>query len=129
MDTQAIIKAIDTFSGNRGVSGADWLASPHNVAIVTGPNVSIFEGDGNGHYEAHLIYRAKGRAAIDAARNAFQRMFTEYGAQLIYGLIAASRLDAKLVARWAGAKFSGKRMEFDDHEPCDLYIISKDMWR
>jgi hypothetical protein len=125
-----IIEAIDTAELNYGLDGAAWLDTPGNVPIVLGhpdaPDIALFDDEGDGIYQIHVLFSSRGRAAIDAARKSFQRMFENYGADMIMGLVPEIRPDVKLLARWAGMKFVGLRNTIGG--PCQLFVLSKEMW-
>lgn len=121
-----IISAIDTSPLNRGLRGVDWLANEHNVPIVQDSDVALFDYESNGIYQVHFLFSSRGRKAIDRAKAAFTLMFDRYGADLIMGMVPEMRRDVKLLARWAGGKFVGKRETVNG--PCELFILSREMW-
>lgn len=125
----AIIEAIDGSTLNRGLDGAAWLATDGNVPIVMeaggAVDIALFDYEGDSTYEIHVLFHSRGRAAIDAAKEALRRMFDDYGAELIYAMVPEIRPDVKMLARWAGMKFVGRR---DTGEgPCLLFVLSKEM--
>lgn len=121
-----IVDTINRYPQNMGISGVDWLSRPGNIPVAF-PNgdLALFEKEGAGEYEAHFLMVSRGREAINNARKAFAAMFDEHGAELIFGLVAATRRDVRLFARWAGAKHAGSRQT--NYGPCDLFVISRDM--
>jgi hypothetical protein len=123
-----IAQAIDNSPLNRGMSGAVWLASEGNIPIVfENGDIALFEHEGEGTYEGHLLFESRGREAISHARKAFEIMFTKHGAKLILGLVPDFRRDVKLLARWAGGKSVGKRST--SNGVCELFILSDAMWK
>lgn len=123
-----IVTAIDTAPLNRGLSGRDWLDTKGNVpVIIGGGDVALFDAEGDKIYQVHFLFVSRGRAAIAAAKESFRIMFERYGAELIFGMVPTFRRDVALIARWAGGKFVGKR-ETPEGD-CDLYVLSKDMWK
>mgnify|MGYP001393615484 CR=1 FL=1 len=127
LNSSTIAQAIDEAPFNRGVRGADWLASGENTAVTfDNGDIALFEGEGDGNYSVHFLFIGRGRKAIDHAREAFKVMFTAHGAKLIFGLVPAFRRDVRLLARWAGGKCAGIRETADG--PCVLYVLSKSMW-
>lgn len=118
----AIINAIDASPLNRGLRGVDWLNVEGNVPIVMGDDIALFDNEGGCTYQVHFLFVSRGRSAIQAAKESFRRMFEDYGADLIFGLVPNFRDDVKMLARWAGGKCVGKRGE------CELYVLSKEMW-
>lgn len=121
-----IIHAIDTAPLNRGLSGAAWLAHGGNVPVAIGDDLALFDDEGAGVYQAHLIFKSRGRAAVASAKEAYRQMFENYGAELLFTLTPDFRRDAKMVARWSGGKFVGKRDT--PHGVCELFVLSKEMW-
>lgn len=123
-----IAEAIDTAPLNRGLKGADWLASKGNIPVTfDNGNVALFDNEGDGIYEVHFLFPCRGAKAIDNAREAFRVMFTEHGASLIFGLVPDKRRDVKLLARWTGMKSAGMRPTTEG--PCELFVLSKSMWK
>lgn len=127
MHMEAIINAIDTAPLNRGLRGVDWLATPGNVPITfDNGNVALFDWEGGKDYQVHFLFQSRGKEAITNAKEAFRQMFVEHGAELIFGLVPDFRRDVKLLARWIGGKFAGKRQTVDG--PCELYVLSNLMY-
>lgn len=123
----AIIKAIDESPLNRGLRGVDWIANPENVALRLGDNIALFDAEDDGIFQVHFLFNSPGREALRFARETFRKMFVEYGAKLIFGLVPEFLRQAKIFARWAGGKLVGVRDT--PHGPCELYVLSKDMWK
>jgi len=130
MHLAEIITSVIHAAGNLDVSGEDWLSTPGNVAIVL-PNddIALFDDneDEQGVYQGHLLFKSRGREAIESAKECFRRMFADHGASVIYGLIPPDRRDVKLLLRWAGAKSRGER--YTVHGLVELFVLSKDMWK
>lgn len=130
--TRFIAEAIDTAPLNRGLKGADWLAAPGNISLVFDKvDVMLFDAEGDDIYQAHVLFKNRGRKAIEHVRLAFQTMFEEHDASLIFGLVPrtpqVNRRDVALLAYWSGMKTLGLRATVDG--PCELFIISKFMWK
>lgn len=122
----AIIEAIETAPLNRGLKGADWLAFEGNVPIVLGRDIALFDYEGENTYQVHFLFHSRGRGAVASARESFRRMFEQHGAQLIFGLVPDDLPHAKIMARWAGGRFAGKRETQDG--VCELFVLSRDSW-
>jgi hypothetical protein len=127
MDGTTIIAAIDNSPLNRGLRGADWLASPGNIPILIEDDIALFDAEGGGTYQIHVLFRSSGKTARDRIKSIFSEMFEDRGADLIMGLAPDFRRDVKLMARWTGMKPIGKRAT--DHGICELYVLSKEMWK
>lgn len=121
-----IIAAIDASPLNRGLSGAAWLDHDGNIPIVVGNDIALFDDEGDSVYEIHVLFHSRGRASVASGREAIRRMFEDYGADLIFGLIPDFRRDVKIWARWIGMKFI--RMRETVEGPCELFVLSKEMW-
>ncbi len=123
-----IIEAIETAPLNRGLKGADWLAQPGNIPITfDNGDIVLFDDEEDGIYSIHVLFKGRGRTAIDHAREAISRMFEEHGATLIMGMVPAFRRDVKLLARWTGMRTAGMRST--SHGPCELFVLSKAQWK
>ena len=121
-----IISAIDASTLNRGLSGVDWLAHAGNVPVVMGQDVALFDDEGDRIYQVHFLFVSRGKAAVASAKESFRQMFEKHGADTIFGMIPDFRRDVKLLARWAGGKFVGKRDT--KYGICELFVLSKEMW-
>lgn len=127
-----IIEAIETAPLNRGLRGADWLAFPGNVPVeFDNGDIALFDYEGDGAYQGHLLFKSRGRQAIEHARKAFAIMFQDHGADLLFGLVPRTaehyRRDVALMLRWSGAKSRGIRAT--KNGPCELFVLSKFMWK
>lgn len=89
-------------------------------------DIALFDHEGDKNYQVHFLFESRGRKAIEHAREAFRIMFTQHGAELIFGLVPDFRRDVKLLARWAGGKFAGKRQTPEG--VCELYVLSNLMF-
>jgi hypothetical protein len=130
MHLNEVITSVIHAAGNLDVDGDQWLSTPGNIAIVL-PNedIALFddnEDDGN-IYQGHLVFKSRGKEAIESAKECFRRMFFDHGAEVIYGLISPDRRDVKLLLRWAGAKSRGER--YTVHGLVELFVLSKEMWK
>lgn len=125
---QHIIAAIDTAPLNRGLKGVDWLARSGNIPVTfDNGDVVLFDGEGDGIYSIHVLFKGRGRTAIDHARKAIENMFLAHGATLIIGMVPDFRRDVKLLARWTGMRSAGIRST--THGPCELFVLSKAQWK
>lgn len=123
-----IAEAIDTAPLNRGLKGADWLARSGNIPVTfDNGDVALFDDEGDGVYQVHFLFVSRGRKAIEHARESFKVMFTEHGANLIFGLVPSFRRDVALLARWVGGNSVGMRSTSEG--PCELFVLSKFQWK
>ena len=120
--------AIDKAPLNRGLSGVAWLANDRNVPIVFGNgDIALFDYEDEGIYQVHFLFESRGRQAIAHAKQAFDQLFINHNATLIFGLVPDFRRDVKLLARWAGGKSQGLRQTSEG--PCELFVLSNAMWK
>ncbi len=120
--------AIDKAPLNRGLSGAAWLANDRNVPIVfDNGDIALFDYEDEGIYQVHFLFESRGRQAIAHAKQAFDQLFINHNATLIFGLVPDFRRDVKLLARWAGGKSQGIRQTSEG--PCELFVLSNAMWK
>ncbi len=134
LPNKIIAQAIDTAPLNRGLKGADWLASEGNIAVTTDDgDITLFDNEGDGVYGIHVLYRSRGRKAIERAQDAIRVMFEEHGANLIFGLVPAFRNDVKLLARWTGMHSAGSRYGPEGvglpYVEFELFVLSKFQWK
>lgn len=103
------------------------MASKGNTA-VTFPNgdIVLFDDEGDKIYQVHVLFESRGREAIVRVRAAFQQMFEERGARVIFGMVPNFRRDVKLLARWCGMKAQGLR--WTPAGACELYVLPKILW-
>jgi hypothetical protein len=122
-----IIYAINNSPLNRGLDGCAWLSTTGNIPITfENGNIVLFDDEGEGIYQIHVLFNSRGREAIIDIKEAFRRMFIDNGAQMIMGLVPDFRRDVKMLARWAGMKSRGLRNTSEG--PCELFVLSKAMW-
>lgn len=127
-----IAEAIDTAPLNRGLKGSDWLASPGNVAVTfDNGDVMLFDWEGDDTYQTHVLFKSRGREAINHAREGLRQIFQDHDAPLVMALVPRTdehnRRDVALLARWVGMKSLGLRQTSEG--PCELFILSKFMWK
>jgi hypothetical protein len=129
-----IAEAIDTAPHNRGRVGADWLADESNIPITfDNGDILLFDAEGDGIYQVHVLFQSRGRKAIEHVREAFRIMFTEHKCSLIFGLVPDFRGDVKLLARWTGMRSAGERWALEGpglpETKFELFVLSKFQWK
>lgn len=134
LPNKIVAEAIDTAPLNRGLKGADWLAVEGNIPITFGNgDVVLFDYEIPGIYSIHVLFKGRGRTAIDHAREAIRRMFEEHGATLIMGLVPDFARNVKLLARWAGMRSAGYRWagagEGFPKTKYELFVLSRAQWK
>ncbi len=134
LPNKIVAEAIDTAPLNRGLKGADWLATLGNIPITfDNGDVVLFDDEGDGIYSIHVLFKGRGRTAIQHAKEAIGRMFAEHGAKLIIGMVPAFRRDVKLLARWTGMRSAGPRYGPEGvglpYVEFELFVLSKFQWK
>lgn len=107
------------------------LANPINVALENEHGGFLFLNVGDGRYELHTMFRpeGRGRAALDAAAEAFRFMFIETPALELLTKTAHSNPAAALMARRAGFTPSFVReAAWVDGGALTYYSLTLDRW-
>jgi hypothetical protein len=124
MTPDQVAETIDRSPYNRGLSGSDWVSNPANVAITyPDSGVVLFEHDGHGSYEAHVLLESRGRTAINQGKAAIHKIFTEHRAVTVYGLTPVDNRAARMYARLVGFRSYG--IIDTEHGSCELFQIVK----
>jgi len=123
---KTIEKAIDESPLNRGLRGADWVRDTSNIPFVEGKDVILFDKDSDGIYEIHVLLIARGRAAVECIRRAFDMMFREKGTAVIFGMVPDFRRDVKIMARLCGMTFIQKINHRGDD--VELFELTREQW-
>lgn len=127
MASEAVIKAINESPLNRGLDGADWAANPDNIAFERGKDIVLFDAEGDQVFQIHILLQSRGAKACRVIQAAFDFMFREHSADVIFGMVPVIRPDVKKLADRVGMKFIGPRQtEFGE---CELYVLSREMWK
>lgn len=134
LPNKIIAEAIDKAPLNRGLKGDDWLAFPGNVSVTTDDgDITLFDNERNGVYSIHVLYRSRGRKAVERAKEAIRTMFVEHGAVLIMGMVPAFRRDVKWLARQVGMRSAGYRYASEGPGLPDvkfeLFVLSRFQWK
>lgn len=122
-----IIEAINAAPLNCGLDGASWLASPANIPFDCDGDITLFEGEGNGIFEIHILYKSTGADAVRAAKTAMGWLFDTHDARMIFGMVPIFQKHVNLIARWSGMKPVGMRETA--HGVCDMFVLPKEMWK
>lgn len=87
-----------------------FFADPESLSLKVGDAIAMFaKHPDNGAYEAHFAFppSVRGSAAIRAAEQMLEFMFTKRGACVIYGQTPRDNRAARLVNRRLGFQVSG----------------------
>lgn len=87
----------------------EWLEIEDNIALSDGVNISLFEADAEkeGTYEGHYLFRARGQAAFELAKEMLSYMLYTEGAKLIIGRVPADNKAAATLTRRLGFESYG----------------------
>jgi hypothetical protein len=126
MSPTDIAQLIDESPMNRGAVGMDWLRVPGNVAFSDkAGNVLLFEKHSPHIYSFHWLRTiSKPRQLVRFTRYAFREVYDLPEVGLIYGLVSDERRDAKMMARWIGAKSTGRVST--DYGLCEMFILTRE---
>jgi hypothetical protein len=112
----------------KGFFPAEWLENPLNIALTDGEgNYALFEREGLGLVSGHYFMRARGKQALQLAKEMLHEIFTgPYDVQVIRGLTPTHH---------KGALWMNKRLGFKSYgtiettvEPYELVILTKSEW-
>lgn len=87
---------------------ATTFSAPENVIFKDDSGAcAIFEYEGSGCYDAHLLCSGRGADRLSALKEMVRELFTSHGARGIYCYIPRQNRAARVVARWLGGSFCG----------------------
>jgi len=103
----SLLKRPEIASLDYGFDAPDWIASPSNVALTDGSSVGLFGSFGSHVFEAHWLFVARGRKALDLGADMLAAMFDLYGARVIKGMIPTERKASRWFTRKLGCRSLG----------------------
>lgn len=128
-DTQLLKEATARYATEiHGLDHDLWVLAPENIALVDeNGNVSMFEHDRPGVVYGHFFYKARGRAALKAAKGHLKELFEGgYGIEVIKGLTPVEHLGAAWLSKKIG--FTQHGIIDTDVGKCILFILTKQEW-
>lgn len=100
-----------------------WLASPQSLALEEDGNVGMFEQFSSGVYTGHYFFRDRGKKAKDLAIRMMDKVFADYGVEILRGLTPIDNRPAQWMTRHLGFKDYG---EFEHPSGmCTLFMMTK----
>jgi hypothetical protein len=84
-----------------------WLAEPRNIILIEDDNVALFLWRWIGIYEAHVLFTARGKVAVEMGNLWLETMFN-CGAAMILAVVPKGRRRAAWFARRMGFEFKGE---------------------
>lgn len=127
-DAVKIDAAINTLlKDNEQVDAIDWLSDPVNIALENEQgDIALFEY-GLPHkkiYSGHYIFKSRGKAAIQAARDFLDEIFNScYNISIVMGLTPVEYRAAKWLTRRIG--FTSYGIEEIRGKQYELFILTK----
>ena len=109
---------------NWGIDWKEWLSDHRNVMVVDGENVGMATFEYPGFYNVHWFFTARGREALNLAKEMLDYFFVTSDAKVVRGLTPKSIKGARWLARKVGFKSHGF-LEYAD-EPYELFILTKE---
>lgn len=110
---------------NAGVDWAEWLKDTRNVMALKGENVGMATFEYPGVYNVHWFFTARGKEALQLAKEMLDYFFQNYDVKTIRGLTPVSIKGARWLARQIGLKSYGI-LEYPDDEPYELFCMTKE---
>lgn len=104
-----------------------WVKSPMNVTLEEDGNFGLFTyNDMPGIYTGHYLFleTTRGKAAASLAKQMLRRMFDEYGAVVIRGLVPKEHKASVWMTRHIGFTCHGE-VEVPDDGPCYIFTLTE----
>lgn len=110
--------------GDYRLEAGELLANPDNVVFASEAGVVLFIYKGNGAYDVHTAFLPdqRGKVALEALRSAHDRLFRDYGAQIVYASIPAQLRHVSFLARRLGFAFVSR----DNHQ--EFFVMERASW-
>lgn len=89
-----------------GFNASDWLQTPGHIALVNAKDVALFEQKTPGVYQAHWLFKSRGKEAFRSAKKLVEAMFLR-GATKIGGLTPKFCVAARAFNRRFAYKHGG----------------------
>lgn len=91
-----------------GWGGTKWLSNPNHVALTDGRNIGMFEAQETpGTFHGHMIFRDRGKFALEVARKMIRHLVDLFGALAIYGETPVQKRAARWFSRQLGFRSRG----------------------
>lgn len=132
-DAVSVNRAVERQMGKlgEGFNSARWLQNPENIALMSGNDVALFEGCAPGIFECHWVFTSRGKAALEKARLVIRKMFSNHGAEKIWGFTPEHHKAARIFNRKLCREIGGgsKGMFNTDNGWQELFILEKSDWK
>lgn len=104
---ETLLKRPEIASLDYGFDAPGWIANQSNVALTDGSSVGLFGNNGAKVFDAHWLFIARGREALDLGADMLAAMFDLYGARVIRGMIPTERKASRWFTRKLGCRSLG----------------------
>lgn len=125
-DEKQIQQAIDQIKS--GVSAADWIANPTNIALTNDAgDVALFEYGfpTSKIYTGHYCFVSRGKNAVLAAKKLLDEIFNScYNVRIMMGFVPDHRREVKWLSRQLGFKSQGTEELHD--KLYEIFILTKE---
>lgn len=102
------------------------FSAPENVIFRDDAGAcAVFEHEGDGYYDAHLLCVGRGADRLLALKEMVRALFTTHGARGIYCLISRQNRAARVIARWLGGSFNGPHTDAAGRQ-LTLYTLTRE---
>lgn len=124
-DVDVVKAATDPYAdGLIGFRPEEWLEDHKNVALCTDSgDVALFERTLPWLVTGHYFYFSRGKAAIEVSNAMLNEIFSDYGVEVVQGLVPIENPKAIWISRKIGFTSHGVLDTFAG--PCNLLILTK----
>ena len=102
-----LIRRPEIASLDYGFDASGWIAIQSNIALTDGSSIGLFGACSSHAFEAHWLFIARGREALDLGADMLAAMFDLYGAHVIKGMIPTERKASRWFTRKLGCRSLG----------------------
>lgn len=100
-----------------------WVNVEGNLMFRVGDDVGLATYDYPGMYTVHWFFKSRGKAAIKTAATMLDEVFTNYGAEVIRGIIAMNNKPSIYLSRYLG--FQRLSVEEFSDGPNEIILLTK----
>lgn len=108
-DIQELSLATEPYRGNMvGFEPISWLANEENFIIIDEiGNISMFDKYCNDTYTGHYFFKARGKRALELAKEMLEFFFDQTGERVLKGLTPITNTPARWMSRQLGFESHG----------------------
>lgn len=101
-----------------------WISNLSNVMLAEGEDVGLATFEYPGVYTGHFFLTSRGKEAASVAKKMIEKMFTEYGAKVMRGLVKLENKKSRWMCRHLGFTPLGNIETMTG--PHELFTLTKD---